>query len=333
MFLFKNWVVILGFVLLSSVLSTGAEKAASSENAGANATPEDALDEGKVESEGEEPQQSPQPGVASDSASQPEEPASGSTGSSGNKPLSGPLGASPQADAVVLFVKPAMSRYRDAQGVSVPAGKPVNVLVGFNNRHTKDEGKSFVLNSIEASFRYPQEYSYSLQNFTVLRMNQEVEAMQEATVEYSFTPSAHLAGRPFGLMMVLQYHDTDSKQYVHAVFNETVNVVEVDEGFDGETFFMYVFVLVMSVLLLFGVYHLMVNYGSKKLALKGLKKQLRSATGGDSEPVEMGTSVNGDVDFNWLPKHTLDQMKANRSPKTSPRLRKVKRNGGADGVE
>ena len=259
---------------------------------------------------------------------------SGAGGSSqSNSGAPEPIGASAQADAAFLFVKPAMSRQRGPQGVPVPAGKLVSVLVGFTNRHSKDEGKSFVLDSMDAGFRYPQDYSFSLQNFTTLHINQEVEAGHEASIEYSFTPAAQLAGRPFGLTVVLSYHDSDGKRFVHAVFNETVNVMEMDEGFDGETFFMYVFVLVMSVLLLFGVYQLLIIYGSKKLKIRGIKKQLRgaaaSATKIGQDPMEMGTHVNGDVDFDWLPKHTLDQMKANRSPKTSPRLRKSKRDAAA----
>ena len=34
------------------------------------------------------------------------------------------------------------------------------------------------------------------------------------------------------------------------MFNETVNIFEVDEGFDGETFFLYLFFAAGSVLLL-----------------------------------------------------------------------------------
>ena len=38
--------------------------------------------------------------------------------------------------------------------------------------------------------------------------------------------------------------------YSEAVFNETINIVEVDEGLDGETFFLYVFFAAGVVLLL-----------------------------------------------------------------------------------
>ena len=42
----------------------------------------------------------------------------------------------------------------------LPAGKHVRLLVGFTN---KGYGE-FVVESMEASFRYPQDYSFFLQN-------------------------------------------------------------------------------------------------------------------------------------------------------------------------
>lgn len=40
----------------------------------------------------------------------------------------------------------------------------------------------------------------------------------------------------------------DGNQYLNAVFNETVSIVELDEGLDGETFFLYVFLAAVVVL-------------------------------------------------------------------------------------
>lgn len=42
----------------------------------------------------------------------------------------------------------------------------------------------------------------------------------------------------------------DGRIYSESVFNETVNIVEVYEGLDGETFFLYVFFAAGIVLLL-----------------------------------------------------------------------------------
>lgn len=40
---------------------------------------------------------------------------------------------------------------------------------------------------------------------------------------------------------------------MNAVFNETVTIVELDEGLDGETFFLYIFLAACVILALVGV--------------------------------------------------------------------------------
>ena len=41
----------------------------------------------------------------------------------------------------------------------------------------------------------------------------------------------------------------DGQDFIEAVFNSTVNITEVDEGFDIETLFMYLFLLAFMGLL------------------------------------------------------------------------------------
>merc|ERR1712191_23388 len=67
-----------------------------------------------------------------------------------------------------------------------------------------------------------------------------------ATVGYSFIPAEPFAGRPFGLSINLAYRNLDGRSFSESVFNETVNIVEVDEGLDGETFFLYLFFALVS---------------------------------------------------------------------------------------
>mgnify|MGYP001160211966 CR=1 FL=1 len=74
---------------------------------------------------------------------------------------------------------------------------------------------------------------------------------QQATVAYSFIPADAFAGRPIGLSINLQYRDASGNMFIDSVFNETVQIVEFDEGFDTETFFMYVTMAGASVLVLF----------------------------------------------------------------------------------
>ena len=46
-----------------------------------------------------------------------------------------------------------------------PAGKLVEVLVGFRNKGSKD----FIVQTMDASFRYPQDYSYYIQNVRLFK--------------------------------------------------------------------------------------------------------------------------------------------------------------------
>ncbi len=52
------------------------------------------------------------------------------------------------------------------------------------------------------------------------------------------------------LKLVLFVSQQEGRTYSEAVFNETINIVEVDEGLDGETFFLYLFLAAGVVLLL-----------------------------------------------------------------------------------
>lgn len=70
--------------------------------------------------------------------------------------------------------------------------------------------------------------------FTTYRFYQTVEPGKEVTFEYRFVPSEALSSRPFGLVINVNYKDS-GLSYLDAVFNSTINVVEPDEGFDGET--------------------------------------------------------------------------------------------------
>ena len=53
----------------------------------------------------------------------------------------------------------------------------------------------------------------------------------------------------------------NGEQFIEAVFNQTVNIVEVDEGLDGETFFLYVFLAAFAVLLLLAGHHFLSSFG------------------------------------------------------------------------
>ncbi|CAC5396654.1 SSR1 [Mytilus coruscus] len=210
------------------------------------------------------------------------------------------LKPSEDADVITLFTKPTGT-------TDLPAGKLVRFLVGFTNKGDK----KFTLESLGASFRYPQDYNFFIQNFTAATFNMEVEAKRQATVEYAFSPPESFAARPFGLTILLDYKDEDGNAFQNAVFNETVNIIEPDEGLDGETFFLYVFLAALAVLLLVGAQQFLGTFSRKHLSKPKPK-------------VEMGTQ-NSDIDYDWIPKEALQKNSPGRSPKQSPRQRRSKR--------
>ncbi|XP_059488624.1 translocon-associated protein subunit alpha [Neocloeon triangulifer] len=215
-------------------------------------------------------------------------------------------GASPDAETTILFTSPVGSSNLELAG-----GKLVEFLVGFSNKGKQE----FVLETLDASFRYPMDFTFYIQNFSTLAYSRLVKPGHEATLAYSFIPSEAFAGRPFGLSINLNYRDASGGFFREAVYNETVQVVELDEGLDGEVFFMYVFLAACVVLLLVGGQQVLVSVGKKRGHISR-KPQL-----------ETGTNDNpNDVNYEWLPKDALKNLNnQQRSPKQSPRQRKAKR--------
>jgi translocon-associated protein subunit alpha len=95
------------------------------------------------------------------------------------------------------------------------------------------------------------DFNYHIQNFSAIAYAKVVKPKQQATVAYSFVPADAFAGRPIGLTINLQYRDAAGNFFIDPVFNETVQIVEFDEGFDTETFFLYVTMAGSVILLLF----------------------------------------------------------------------------------
>merc|ERR1712188_239834 len=106
-------------------------------------------------------------------------------------PLS--LKASPNAVTTVLFP--------DFPDKSLPARKLPYVVVCLQNKGDED----FIVETIDASFRYPQDYSYFIQNFTGSQYNRVIQPGFEASFLYAFHPHESYGGRPFGLTVMMMY--------------------------------------------------------------------------------------------------------------------------------
>lgn len=211
----------------------------------------------------------------------------------------GEVKASPNADTTILFVK----------GEDFPANDIVKFLLGFTNKGSEN----FIVESLDASFRYPQDYQFYIQNFTALQLGTVVPPSRQATFEYSFIPAEPMGGRPFGLVINLNYKDSSGNVFQDAVFNQTVTITEREDGLDGETIFMYVFLSGLGLLVVVGLHQLLESRKRRRPAPK----------------VETGTSSHNDVDLSWIPPETLNQINK-ASPKRSPRKRNQKRSAGSD---
>ncbi|XP_054879863.1 translocon-associated protein subunit alpha-like [Poeciliopsis prolifica] len=223
--------------------------------------------------------------------------------------LVGEVKASPNADTTILFVK----------GEDFPANNIVKFLLGFTNKGPEN----FMVESLDASFRYPQDYQFYIQNFTALQLGTVVPPGRQATFEYSFIPAEPMGGRPFGLVINLNYKDSSGNVFQDAVFNQTVTITEKEDGLDGRNvstaeIFMYVFLSGLGLLVIVGLHQLLESRKRRRPAPK----------------VETGTSSHNDVDLSWIPQETLNQIMQSRrdkaSPRRSPRKRNQKRSAGSD---
>lgn len=236
-------------------------------------------------------------------------------------------GGSPDADTTILFTKPSQV---PGSILELPGGVVVEFLVGFKNKGSQE----FVLETLDASFRYPMDFNFYIQNFSTLAYDRSVAANQEATLFYSFIPAEAFAGRPFGLSVNLRYRDLNGNQFYEGVYNETVNIVELDEGLDGETFFLYLFLGALGVLMLV--------VGQQFLYSVGKKRGATSSSASKKNHDQKGSANHNNVDIDWLPsniynEYVLDPKSSPRvnknmskSPKASPRQRKAKRGVGDD---
>merc|ERR1719412_3204174 len=84
---------------------------------------------------------------------------------------------SSDADTTLLFTKPV-----GTSNMELPAGQVAELLIGFTNKGEQE----MVLDTLEASLRYPMDFTFHIQNFTTATFTKSVKPGQQATVAYSF---------------------------------------------------------------------------------------------------------------------------------------------------
>jgi len=215
--------------------------------------------------------------------------------------------SSPDIQTVHVFTQPARAN-------ELIAGKLTRLLIGTRNNGSQ----SYLVETIDASLRYPQDFNYYIQNFTALRPEKVLESGMESTFEYLFMPSETFNGRPMGLVILVNYRNSEGKRFQNTVFNQTINFIDSDEGFDSETFFLYIVLGGIFVLLAVLSYQFLITWRPKR----GGSKQ-------SSQNLQSGSVTKGNYDVDWIPKHHLVQ---NRSPKKSPRPRKSRPGNEVNGT-
>ena len=79
----------------------------------------------------------------------------------------------------------------------------VEIIVGFHNKANYD----FVVDTLDASFRFPMDFNYHMQNFTAVAYDYTVKPGQHGSILYAFIPHEAFGSRSYGLAVQLTYHD------------------------------------------------------------------------------------------------------------------------------
>jgi len=199
----------------------------------------------------------------------------------------------PSPDASTTFVFP------DSADRKFLIGKFIPVVVALTN---KGNGV-FNVTQVGASFMYPQDHRYYIQNYTKITYGQSVLPSEQRSFLYRFSPDAMLEPREYGLVVSVYYTDSDGGNFTSVVYNSTIALVEGNESIDLQGLFLYIGILGVAGLVGFMVYN--AARSSKK---KGPRR------------VEYGTQKSASViDDEWLQGTSAVQSPKNRVKQQKPK--------------
>ena len=200
----------------------------------------------------------------------------------------------------------------------ITAGDSAVALVGFYNGANEE----LFIHSIHGSLRHPQDMSHIIENFTILSIDQYVLPEDRTAYDFEFTVGELYLPRPYGLMIEVRYKsvkEDNEVEFGHAVYNNTVKLLEVVELFDTETFFMYVFMVTGMIILAFIIHYVW------SLTSSGRKHQAKAAKKAQQSSAQVLAQNEADnsagVDYSWVSPGAMQGM-----GKKSPRSPKSKRN-------
>lgn len=171
----------------------------------------------------------------------------------------------------------------EASETTVVAGDPIKTIVAFSN-----EGRlRYHVWGVIASLNNDKMFDIYVQNFSYAIVNKTVEAGDELSFSYEFTPNARLDIRPFSLAITMFYEAQSSignaiRGHSTTFYNSTVVTAPGTQSMSNNMFLLCFFVGVAAAVGAWFVW-----------------KNLETAT--SKETVEMGTSDGSKNE--WLEEH------------------------------
>jgi hypothetical protein len=163
----------------------------------------------------------------------------------------------------------------------MPAGAVVSALVGFSN----GGNRPLLVKSVRASIRDLNDFNYVYENYTALVVGATVEAGEQASYMYEFTPGKGLDPRDVAMEIAVDYVDDDDEDFeTEAAFNGTVTITAFNGAFDMDQIVQLIFFAVVGI---GGVWYLTNSeVGGKVMGV---------ATGS----IETGTEASSAGDDDW----------------------------------
>lgn len=160
-----------------------------------------------------------------------------------------------------------------------PAGDVIPIIMGFHNA----AATNYTVTAIMGSLNQLNFFNMYIQNFTMQRYGIIIPPNNEVTLEYRFRPDPALASMEFFIAFTVFYEDFNRQQYSSTFFNETVDITEPEKLFDTEGLFMYIMILVLLALAVFGLLRWLGNLSvfKKVAATEKSRTSAKSDTGDD----------------------------------------------------
>lgn len=128
----------------------------------------------------------------------------------------------PDVETVYAFVKHADK--------NLPVGESISIICGFVNNADTPINVTGVMGSVNS----PQQFSFYVQNFTGMMVNETVGPESEISFEYNFETHPMLDPLEWQVALTVFYEDGTSG-FTSTFYNETVNFYEPPKPWDTES--------------------------------------------------------------------------------------------------